>query len=97
MLDARGIIGGDIDMWTVITGNAVKRRLAKIPNPDKERIKQAILKLQYKREELDIKPLTGSDEYRLRVGGWRLIMRINEEEKLIFIRALGSRGDVYKK
>lgn len=84
-------------MWTVITGNAVKRRLAKIPNPDKERIKQAILKLQYKREELDIKPLTGSDEYRLRVGGWRLIMRINEEEKLIFIRALGSRGDVYKK
>ena len=97
MLDARGIIGGNIDMWTVITGNAVKRRLAKIPNPDKERIKQAILKLQYKREELDIKPLTGSDEYRLRVGGWRLIMRINEEEKLIFIRALGSRGDVYKK
>ncbi len=97
MLDARGIIGGNIDMWTVITGNAVKRRLAKIPNSDKERIKQAILKLQYKREELDIKPLTGSDEYRLRVGGWRLIMRINEEEKLIFIRALGSRGDVYKK
>ena len=84
-------------MWTVITGNAVKRRLAKIPNPDKERIKQALLKLQYKPEELDIKPLTGSDEYRLRVGSWRLIMRINEEEKLIFIRALGTRGDIYKK
>ena len=97
MLDARGIIGGNIDMWTVITGNAVKRRLAKIPNPDKERIKQALLKLQYKPEELDIKPLTGSDEYRLRVGSWRLIMRINEEEKLIFIRALGTRGDIYKK
>lgn len=49
------------------------------------------------KRRLDIKPLVGTDEHRLRIGGWRLIMKINEEEKQIFIRALGSCGDVYKK
>lgn len=84
-------------MWTIILGKPVRRRLERIPNPDKARIKQAILDLRDKHEALDIKPLVGRDEHRLRVGDWRLIMKINEEEKSIFIRALGSRGDVYKK
>ena len=86
-------------MWTVIAGKVVKRRLDKIPNPDNKRIKQALIDLrdEQKHEQLDIKPLVGTDEHRMRVGGWRLIMKINEEEKQIFIRALGSRGDVYKK
>ena len=86
-------------MWTVTAGKTVKRRLERIPNPDNKRIKQALIDLrdEQAREQLDIKPLVGTDEYRMRVGGWRLIMKINEEEKTIFIRALGSRGDVYKK
>ena len=86
-------------MWTVTTGKVVKRRLERISNPDNKRIKQALVDLtdEQKRGQLDIKPLVGTDEYRLRVGGWRLIMKMNEEEKTIFIRALGSRGDVYKK
>ncbi len=86
-------------MWTVIAGKVVKRRLERIPDPDNKRIKQALIDLkdEQKREQLDIKPLVGTDEHRLRIGGWRLIMKINEEEKQIFIRALGSRGDVYKK
>ncbi len=84
-------------MWTVITGKPVERRLNRIPNPDKARIKQALKDLETNPKQLDIKPLTGCDEHRLRVGDWRLIMKIDEEKKLIFIRALGSRGDVYKK
>ena len=86
-------------MWTVTAGKTVKRRLDRIPNPDNKRIRQAIVDLsdERKREQLDIKPLVGTDEYRMRIGSWRLIMKINEEQKTIFIRALGSRGDVYKK
>ncbi|MBR1437164.1 MAG: type II toxin-antitoxin system RelE/ParE family toxin [Synergistaceae bacterium] len=84
-------------MWTVITGKPVKRKLDRIPNPDNERIKKAIRDLEVNPEELDIKPLAGRDEHRLRVGNWRLIMKISEEDKMIFIRTLASRGDVYKK
>ena len=84
-------------MWTVITGKPVQRKLARIPNPDRGRLTQAIKDLETKHEQMDIKPLTGRDEYRLRVGDWRFIMRIDEVKGEIFIRSLASRGDVYRK
>ena len=73
------------------------RKLAHIPNPDRERLTQAIKDLETKPEQMDIKSLTGRGEYRLRVGGWRFIMKIDEDEKIIRIHSIGSRGDVYKK
>ena len=84
-------------MWKVILHKNVQRRLAKISNPDRDRIKQAIRDLEDKHETLDIKPLTGQDNYRLRVGGWRLLMDIYEDEKIFYVYMLASRGDVYKK
>ena len=84
-------------MWRVNVDEAVERRLKKIPNPDKSRIQKAIDDLEIKPEQLDIKPLVGREGYRLRIGGWRLLMDINEEERVIFVYMLASRGDVYKK
>ena len=46
---------------------------------------------------LDIKPLQGSDFYRLRVGQYRLIYEIKDDALLIFVMTMGTRGDVYKK
>ncbi len=46
-------------MWTVITGKPVMRKLAHIPNPDRERLTQAIKDLENKPEHMDIKSLTG--------------------------------------
>lgn len=84
-------------MWTVNVDKAVDKKLKKIPNPDKDRIQQAIDDLEIKPEQLDIKPLTGREGYRLKVGGWRLLLDINEDERVIFVYMLASRGDVYKK
>ncbi|MBQ7544267.1 MAG: type II toxin-antitoxin system RelE/ParE family toxin [Synergistaceae bacterium] len=84
-------------MWKVALKKSVKNRLERIPNPDKERIKQAIRDLAEKPETLDIKPLKGRDGYRLRVGGWRLIMDVCRDERIFAVHTLESRGDVYKK
>ena len=84
-------------MWKVVIKKSVGQRLERIPNPDKKRIKQAIIDLADKPETLDIKPLAGRSDYRLRVGNWRLIMDIYSDEKIIHITLLDSRGDVYKK
>ena len=83
-------------MWEVALNKSVKRRLERIPNPDKERIKNAIQALVEKPEILDIKSLKGRDDYRLRVGGWRLIMDIHYDTQIYVIHTLESRGDVYK-
>ena len=84
-------------MWTVNVDEYVDRKLRKIPNPDKRRIQQAIFDLENGPEGLDIKPLSGRSGYRMRVGGWRLLMDIDNEQKIVYIYMLASRGDVYKK
>ncbi len=46
---------------------------------------------------LDIKPLKGEEgQYRLRVGKFRFLYEIFENEILIYIYKADSRGDVYK-
>ena len=84
-------------MWTVAIKKSAQRRLERIPNPDKERIKRAIITLAKNPEQLDIKPLVGRDGYRLRVGNWRLIMDVYHDEKIFAVHTLEARGDVYKK
>lgn len=52
----------------------------------------------FKHEKLDIKLLQGHQAlYRLRVGRYRLIYTVKEDELLIFMLTMGNRGDVYKK
>ena len=53
--------------------------------------------MEFNPEILDIKPLVGREGYRLKVGGWRLLLDMNIEEKIIYVYMLASRGDVYKK
>jgi len=42
------------------------------------------------------KPLKGRNEWRLRVGGWRVLLRIDNDKLLIVAVSVGTRGDVYK-
>lgn len=81
--------------WEIVVAPVAKKRIAKIPQPERRRILVAIARLH---EGLigDIKPLKGRDEWRLRVGGWRVIMSVNAPERIITIKYVDVRGDVYK-
>ncbi|MEK4677585.1 MULTISPECIES: type II toxin-antitoxin system RelE family toxin [Bacillus] len=47
--------------------------------------------------EGDIKSMKSyTDLYRLRVGTFRILFEINHDEKVIYIQAIGNRGDIYK-
>lgn len=43
------------------------------------------------------KRLTGRPEYKLRVGDYRIIANIEQDKKIVFVRSIGHRKDVYKK
>jgi len=74
--------------------------IEKCDKKQKEMIKQKLTLLQSdprNHSQLDIKIMQGySDLYRLRIGQYRLIYQIKENELLIFIMTIGNHGDVYK-
>lgn len=56
-----------------------------------------ILKAIYNLPDGDIKKLTGTNEYRIRVGEYRVIYVINNDVLLITVTHAGNRGQIYNK
>ena len=48
------------------------------------------------RRDLDVKPLRGREDSRLRIGPWRAIYRIERESLIILVLDIDPRGDIYK-
>ena len=44
----------------------------------------------------NVKKLQGTEGYRLRVGDWRVVYKIQNELLVIVVLKVASRGDVYK-
>ena len=86
----------ELPRWNVIIAPEAVKRLTRISNPDRRRLLSAIDAL-YSGLSGDIKPLKGRDNWRLRVGSWRVVLRIDEKSKRIDVLFVGPRGDVYKK
>lgn len=40
--------------------------------------------------------LSGRDEFRLRVQGWRVIYRVLDDRMVLLVIKIGMRGDVYQ-
>ncbi len=81
--------------WEVITAPAARKRIAKIPQPEKGRILSAITKLE-NGPLGDIKALEGSNNWCLRVGGWRIILSVDWTQKVFHVVRIDTRGDIYK-
>ena len=85
-----------VEHWKITISPEMVKRMEKIPNPERRRLLSAIDAL-HSGLSGDIRPLRGREEWRLRVGGWRILMNINEDKREILLLSVGSRGDVYKK
>lgn len=71
--------------------------IAKLDKSSQERIAFGLKGLLSIPPKGDIKTLKGyTGLYRLRIGGYRIIFSIDHDERLIYIQAIGSRGDIYK-
>lgn len=86
----------DTHPWTVIITPTVKKRLVKVPKPEKIKIVNVLLSLEKHPLDRDIKPLKGRPEWRLRIGRWRILLRVDKTRKAIVAVAISPRGDIYK-
>lgn len=44
----------------------------------------------------NVKKLQGREGYRLRVGDWRVIYKVQNQQLMIIVLKIASRGEVYK-
>ena len=82
-------------MFKVVYSEEAVFQLKKLDNKIAKRILEKI-------EETTKNPLhffsrlAGREEYKLRVGDYRIIADIMQKEKTVFIRSLGHRKKIYK-
>ena len=84
--------------WQVIVSHNASKTLEAIPKKQRERIRSAINTLRRGLYDcaLDITPLGGRNDWRLRVGRWRVIFRVDHGNITILVVSVSPRGDAYK-
>jgi mRNA-degrading endonuclease RelE of RelBE toxin-antitoxin system len=79
----------------VLIGREASNYLKRIGEPMKSRIKASIANLAKDPPEGDIKKLSGTDGYRARIGGLRILFKITGD--IVKIHSIVSRGQAYNK
>lgn len=78
----------------VVLKPSAAKYLSRLNEPNKSRIKNALVKLAKELPEGDIISMQGKDGYRLRIGGYRILFDIIDKEIVIY--DIGLRGQIYK-
>lgn len=71
------------------------KEMDKPPKTIHERVSKRILSLEDNLRPAGIKKLSGREEYRLRVGDYRVLHTLDDRNKLVTISAVGHRLEVY--
>ena len=82
-------------MYSIIYSDKVRKQLKKLPQNIQQRIIYTIERCRI-RPSSYIKKLVGNPYFSLRVGKYRIIMRIIKNELKIFVIEVGHRKNIYK-
>jgi mRNA-degrading endonuclease RelE of RelBE toxin-antitoxin system len=83
--------------WKIIIPPKIARQLEHFTTKEQGRLKKAIDGLRNFPHEGDLERLAPDPDWRLRVGGRRIIFKVFEKQRSIGILRIGSRGDIYKR
>ena len=75
----------------------LEKTCKKFPQKDKLAIYQALKDLEIDPRPMGSIKLTGREGYRFRVGEYRILYKINDNELLVLVIDIDNRASVYKK
>jgi mRNA interferase RelE/StbE len=85
--------------YKVVVHKRAARYLKRLPESQKQRIKQSLRKLEDGiTDKVDIKAMAGQWKgyYRMRIGDTRVIFWKDKKLRTIYVDHIGARGDIYK-
>jgi mRNA interferase RelE/StbE len=84
-------------LYEIVVLPAARKALRKLDPTSRERIGAKIDRLARNPRPSGCKKLEGGDElYRIRVGDFRVIYRIEDEVLVVAVVTIGNRRDVYR-
>lgn len=83
--------------YTLVIERRAQKALARIEQRDRGRIADAIRGLALDPRPRGVKKLTGRDAYRLRVGEYRILYEIEDDQLVVLVVDLGHRREIYRR
>jgi mRNA interferase RelE/StbE len=83
-------------MYEIIVSKKAEKILDKLNSKDRERIILALRKLKIRPQAYLIR-LVGEKSYKFRVGNYRLIIDLNNNQLQVLVIKIGHRKNIYKK
>ncbi len=82
--------------YQVEVKRSASKALDDIPSHDRQRILEALRKLQLNPRPAGCKKLSGREGWRIRSQNYRVIYDIDDGARKIVIQAIGHRRDIYR-
>ena len=83
-------------MYEIFYTETALKDLKKLDKQMQERIIKVLERIRHNPFKY-VRKLQGREDYRLRVGDYRIIMRIDQGKLIILIVAVGHRRNIYKR
>ena len=83
--------------WTLILSPNAVKQYKKLNTTVRKRVRAALEKLSENPWGMPYKKLRGAPFYRARVGEFRIIYSVDEEELSVFVVRIDKRSRVYKR
>jgi mRNA interferase RelE/StbE len=82
--------------WRVVFARSAEKELSKLSNEMQLRVGRALRALETEPFPASAKRLKGREEFRIRVGDYRILYTIEHKSRLLTISAIGHRREVYR-
>lgn len=82
--------------WRIVFARTAERELTRLSNDAQLRVGSAIRSLEGDPISASTKRLKGRREFRLRIGDYRVLYRLEHQNRVLTIVAIGHRRDVYR-
>ena len=81
--------------YQIILKPSAEKEMNRLPNAIYGRVDERILSLRENPRPRGIKKLSGREEYRVRVGDYRILFTIDDVRQVVFVSAVRHRREVY--
>ena len=84
--------------YKILISSKAQKDYKKLDSFIKQKITHAIISLETNRTPQQFKPLKGYEiaQFRLRIGDYRVLYDVYDEDKTVYILRIGHRKDIYR-